>query len=159
MVMPMETTLNVHVDVLQKITEQACARGVSRSEMIMFLLKKTMDSVSNPGRFGRLVHYQGRGKSEDWHAFHIKLRVDDYEYLLDLRKLLKMSVSLILANAVERFLKKTPKTIRSHWKKYKADKNRYQNYVIIGETISHVKTWRIMWGFPPNIEKYLPGPA
>jgi hypothetical protein len=154
----METTLNINVDVLRTITFQACARDVSRSEMIIFLLKKTMDDVSNPGRFGSLVRYQRRVRSEDWHAFHIKFRVDDYEYMLDLRRLLKMSLSLILANAVERYLQKSRKTLQTYWKKYKTDKNRYLNYVIIGEIISNVKCWKFMWGFPPNIEKHLPHP-
>jgi hypothetical protein len=152
----METTLNIQADALKKITEQAIAAGVSRSAIIIFLLKKSMDNVSNPGRFGSLVKYQKRSGEAEWHSFHIKLRVDDYEYLLDLRKLLKMSVSLILACAVERYLNKKQTTINNHWEKYKADKNRYMNYIIIGEVISNVICWKLFWGFPPNIAQHLP---
>jgi hypothetical protein len=152
----METTLNLHVDVLKKITDEARIRGITRSEMIVFLLKKSMDKISNPGRFGSLVRYQNKSRPEDWHAFHIKLRVDDYEFMLDLRKLLKMSVSLILANAVIRFLQRCRKTINTHWKTYKADKNRYKNYIIIRELLSNVVSWRFIWGFPPNVSQYLP---
>jgi hypothetical protein len=155
----METTLNIHRDVLQTIAIQAGLMGVSRSEMIIFLIKKAMEGVTNPGRFGSLVRYQKRSVSENWHAFHIKLRVDDYEYMLDLRKLLKMSVSLILACAVERYLQKSKKTIHKHWNKYKTDKNRFKNYVIIQEIISDVMCWKFLWGFPPHIEDHLPGSA
>jgi hypothetical protein len=152
----METTLNLHVDVLRKITLESKKRGISRSAMIIFLLKKSMEKISNPGRLGSLVHYQMRSMPEEWHAFHIKLRVDDYEFMLDLRKLLKMSVSLILARAAERFLQRSPQTITNYFKKYKADRNRFRNYVVIGEVVSHVVSWRFLWGFPPNIGKYLP---
>jgi hypothetical protein len=152
----METTLNLHVDILKKITLESRKRGISRSEMIVFLLKKSMEKVSNPGHFGSLVRYQMRSSPEEWHVFHIKLRVDDYEFMLDMRKLLKMSVSLILARAVQRFLQRTTKTINSYFKKYKADKYRFRNYVIIRETVSHVVSWRFLWGFPPNIGDYFP---
>jgi hypothetical protein len=152
----METTLNIHIDVLRVITSQARARGVSRSEMMIFLLKKAMDNVSNPGHFGSLVRYQERSRPEDWHAFHIRLRVDEYEYMLDLRKLLKMSVSLILANAVERYLQKSKQTIKAYWEKYKTDKNRYKNYIIMRELVSDVVCWKFWWGFPPHIERHLP---
>jgi hypothetical protein len=152
----METTLNIHIDVLKKIEVRARERGMSRSALIIFLLKKSMDDISNPGRFGRLVKYQERGRPEDWHAFHIKMRVDDYEYLLDLRKLLKMSVSLILSRAVKKYLDRGKAGINRLWYRYKADKNRYKNYVLIQECVSDVISWRFMWGFPPDIQRYLP---
>jgi hypothetical protein len=152
----METTLNIHIDVLRQIADAARIRGVSRSEMIVYLLKKAMDYISNPGRFGTLVRYQERGRPEDWHAFHIKMRPDDYEYMLDLRKLLKMSVSLILARSVRRYIRKKEKAEFMPLYKNKADKNRYKNYVLIQETVSGVVCWKLLWGFPPNIENHLP---
>src|SRR5271157_4741403 len=100
----METTINVHSEILDKISIAARARDISRSEMIITLIKKGMIDIADPGRLGNLVRYQKRGRPEDWHVFHIKLRADDYEYLLDLRKLLKMSVSLILAVMVKKYL-------------------------------------------------------
>jgi hypothetical protein len=151
----METTLNIHGDVLEKITLAARSWGISRSAMIVFLLKKTMNDISNPGRFGSLVRYQERGGAGERHAFHIRLRVDDYEYLLDLRKLLKMSVSLILAKAVGRYLQKSKRTLKLYLKKYKTDKNRYRNYVIAREIISNVICWKFIWGFPPDIENFI----
>jgi hypothetical protein len=144
----METTLNIHADILNKITATAQMRGISRSEIIIYLLKKAMDDVANPGRLGRLVQYQKRCLPNDWHAFHIKLNVDEYEYFLDLRKLLKMSVSLILAYAVKRYLSKLKN------KNY-TDNYQYKNYVIIRELIDNIICWKFFWGFPPNINKQL----
>ena len=145
----METTLNIHTDILKKITVAAQTRNISRSEMILLLIKNIMDEVSQPSRFGAMVQYQERSNEEAWKTFHLVVREDDYEYLLDLRKFLKMSVSLIIACAVNKFLRKPTKTIIT-------DNNRYKNYVLVKEMVDTIICWRLFWGYPPNIGKYLP---
>jgi hypothetical protein len=144
----METTLNIRSDISKKITIGAQARGISRSEMIIILIKKVMDDISNPGRMGKMIQYQDRRSQDEWHTFHLKMREDDYEYFLDLRKLLKMSVSLILAYAVEKFLDKL-------LKRNSTDNNRYRNYIIARDVIDNIICWKFIWGFPPNIEKFI----
>jgi hypothetical protein len=95
-----------------------------------------------------MVQYQGRRSSPEWRVFHIQVREDMYEYWLDLRKLLKMSVSLILAHAVKKFLCKLMK-INS------TDNYLCKNYIIIKEIIDSVIVWKFIWGYPPNLEKFL----
>jgi hypothetical protein len=145
----METTLNIRTDINEKINRAAQLKDISRSELITILIKKVMDDISNPGRIGRLVQYQERRSQGAWHTFHFYLKEDDYEYFLDLRKLLKIWVSLILAYAVERFLEMIMKGNST-------DNNRYQNYVIIKEIIDDLICWKLIWGFPPNIKKLPP---
>ncbi len=145
----METTINVRSEILEKISAAARSKDISRSEMILILIKKSMIDITDPGRLGNLVHYQKRGMPGDWHAFHIKLRADEYEYLLDLRKLLKMSVSLILAVMVKKHLGVSPT-------KNVADNYRFKDYIIIKEVLDNVICWKLLWGFPPNIEKLFP---
>jgi hypothetical protein len=144
----METTLNIRTDITEKINIAARSRAISRSEMIVILIKKVMIDISDPGRMGRLVRYQERCRPEEWHTFHLQVREDDYEYFLDLRKLLKMSVSLILAYAVEKFLSRLLKTNST-------DNNRFRNYIIIREIVDDIICWKFIWGFPPNIENYI----
>jgi len=144
----METTLNIRIDIYEKIMMTARLKGVSCSEIIIVLIKKMMDEISDPGRMGRLIQYQERCMPADWHTFHLSAREDEYEYLLDLRKLLKMSVSLILACAVDKFLDKIRKGKIT-------DNNRYRNYIIIKEAIDEIICWRFIWGFPPNLRKFL----
>ena len=145
----METTINIHYDILDKISFIARTKGISRSEMIIMLIKKGMIEMADPGRLGNLVRYQERARCGDWHVFHIKLRVDDYEYLLDLRKFLKMSVSLILASMVKKYLS-------GIFKKNITDNYRFKDYIIIKEVLDNVICWKFLWGFPPNIKKFLP---
>ncbi|MBN2160459.1 MAG: hypothetical protein JW807_13780 [Spirochaetes bacterium] len=143
----METTLNINVDVMAKICTAAKANKLSCSKMIILLLKKAMNNITDPGRPGRLVRYQARKASESWHIFHITYREDDYEYVQDLRRLLKMSVSLLLAFAVDKFLHKKQTRI--------TDSYQPRNYMIMREMIDNIISWRFIWGFPPNVERLL----
>lgn len=144
----METTINIHVDILLRLKRVAIRQGIPCSKLIIILMKKIMNSVFNPACIGKLVQYQVRSMPDEWHTFHITLRPDDYEYLLDLRKLLKMSVSAILALAVKKYLDKLNE-------KRITDKNHYKNYVIVGRVYNHVKYWKLIWGYPKRIRKIL----
>jgi hypothetical protein len=144
----METTLNIRADILEQISRAAQANGISCSEMIVLLIKKATADIANPGRIGRMVQYQGRRSTPEWRVFHVQVREDMYEYWLDLRKLLKMSVSLILAYAVKKFLCKLMK-IKS------TDNYLCKNYIIAKDIIDSVIVWKFIWGYPPNLEKLL----
>lgn len=140
----METTLNVHVDILSKISRAAQLKSLSRSAMIILLIKKIMDDAPDTIHIGKMVRYQDKSKPGEWHIFHVRLRMDDYEYFLDLRRLFKMSVSLILAYAVERYLAEILKTNIS-------DNYQFRNYTVIREDIDNIISWRLIWGFSVNI--------
>jgi hypothetical protein len=140
----METTINIRVDIFEQIAGAAQSRGISCSDMIMLLLKKSAGDVANPECFGRLVRYQCRQRKVDWHVFHIKVREDMYEYWLDMRKFLKMSVSLMLALAVMKYLGK-PLEING------TDNNRCKNYVLIKTVIDNIIIWKLIWGYPQNL--------
>lgn len=140
----METTLNVHLDMLEKITRAARALGISRSEIIIILLKKVMDETTKPDCLWKLVKYQRKRKPDEWHGFHLTVRPDDYEYFLDLRKLLKMSLSLILSYAVYKYLDKLIK-------KDITDNYRYNHYIIMEKRIDSIPCWIFIWGYPPSI--------
>src|SRR4030042_5850226 len=109
----MNTTLNVRTVILQEITRAAQAEGITCSEMIVILLKKAMRDINTPDCMGRLVQYQARRRREEWTITHVRWRGDDYEYFQDMRKLLKMSVSLLLAPEVKKYLVKTCKVHKS----------------------------------------------
>jgi hypothetical protein len=144
----METTLNIRADILEQIARVANSNGISCSEMIALLIQQVTADIANPGRIGRMVQYQGRRSTPEWHVLHVQVREDMYEYWLDLRKLLKMSVSLILAYAVKKFLCKLMK-INS------TDNYLCKNYIIAKEIIDSVIVWKFIWGYPPNLKKLL----
>jgi hypothetical protein len=84
------------------------------------------------------------------------LRPDDYEYFLDLRKLCKMSVSLLLAYCVKKYLVKRHRAMKKTALLHIGDKNRYRNYVVIRDIYRGVVIWKLFWGFPPGIEHHIP---
>ena len=100
----MDTTLNIRTDILEQIEKAANLKHISCSGVIAFLIKKVADDITNFGRIGQIVQYQCRHHLEKYRITHVQFREDVYEYCQDLRKLLKMSASLILAYAVGRYL-------------------------------------------------------
>ncbi|HOD15623.1 MAG TPA: hypothetical protein PK307_08465 [Spirochaetota bacterium] len=144
----MDTTLNIHADILVKIAETALAKGINRREMIVVLLNKIMGETRHSVRTGRLVQYQKRRPRGEWRRVHARFEADEYEYFLDLRKLMKMSLSHILAVAVEKF-------IDAISEEKDLDNYRYTNYIIINEEIDSISCWRLIWGNPPSITKHL----
>jgi hypothetical protein len=146
----MKTTINIQINIFDQIVEAAKTHGITSSEMILLLISKIAADIAIPEKIGGLVKYQTRRKPKDWHLFHVQVREDMYEYWLDLRKLLKMSVSLILANAVKKFLNK-PLKIKT------SDNYLCKNYIIFKEVIDSVIIWKFIWGFPPNpVNLFLP---
>ena len=143
----METTMNIHAGVLKQITLAAQLKGLSRSEIIIILIKKVMDEKWKTVPVGRMVKYQKKCNPGDWHAFHLSLREDDYEYFLDLRKLLKMSVSLILAYAVDKYLQQLITCNIT-------DNYRFIHYVVVKEIVEDTICWRFYWGCPATLQKY-----
>jgi hypothetical protein len=144
----METTLNIHIGINNQINNAAASKGISRSEMVVTLIKMVMDDIANPSRLGKLVQYQEKRMPNEWRTFHISLREDDYEYFLDLRKLLKMSVSLILAYAVKKYLKKV-------MAKNITDNYQFKNYILAKMIIDNIVCWKLIWGYPPDVEKFI----
>lgn len=100
----MDTTVNINIGVLEKIDEAAQSRDLSCSALIVILLKKIMNEKKMNVRTGMLVQYQERGLPGGCQPFHVRFQEDEYECFLYLRKLWKMSVSLILALAVKKYL-------------------------------------------------------
>jgi hypothetical protein len=144
--MMIETTISIHSTILEKINHAALLMDISRSQIIIQLIKKEMNNAQNHTIQGKRIQYQDRDCRKNWHTFHLQIRPDDYEYFLDLRKLFKMSVSRILAIAVGKYLKK-------NMKKMITDNYLYKNYMIIKEVIDDVICWKLLWGFPKNPKK------
>ena len=141
----------MHIDIFNKISRTSELCGVSRSELILVLIKKMMNTAPDRRSLGKMVQYQGRCNPDCWRRFHLQVRMDEYDYMLDLRKFFKMSVSLIVAFAVIKYLNKILKNNIT-------DKYHFKNYVVIREVVDTIICWRIYWGYPRNMAHHLPSP-
>ncbi|MFC1669404.1 hypothetical protein ACFL20_03375 [Spirochaetota bacterium] len=143
-----QTTLNINKNVLYKLNQASDVSGRSRTELIVMLLKKVMKNDCVKSCIERSIKYQQCNEKKSWHTFHITFRGDEYEYFVDLRKLLKMSLSYILAFAVKKYL-------NSIISGESTDNYMFENYIIAKEDADGIIYWKLFWGVPDKIAKYI----
>lgn len=136
------TTFNMHHDTLEKITVTAWRLGMSRRHVIMMLLMRLMnDQEVAMGGF-TAVKYQSDDDSGKWHRFHFRFKPDEYEFCVDLRKLCKCSVSLLIAKAADKYCGDMLKD--NFVDKYP----KFSNYVLHRELNDGIICWHLYWGYP-----------
>jgi len=106
-----------------------------------------MDDPSNEVRIGRLVQYQTRENTDTMQSISYHVQEDEYESFQDMRKLFKKSLSLILAEAVKKYLNNLLNNRK------KTDNYPHANYVIIKEMINTIVSWRLS-GVPTDNRTY-----
>jgi hypothetical protein len=144
-----ETTVCLHRE-NRKIIDQAAARtGLSLKQIISLLIRESLPFDKKNFSFSR-IRYQPRKEESDWGRFHLNLCESDYELLLDVRKVRKISVSLFLAEAIELFLEKVVQKILNQLNG--PDNYPASSYTIInGRTMQGDMYWKIIWGIPDTI--------
>ena len=152
--MPLKTTLNMKKDIYDKIIETARMLGTTRSFLIITALKKIMKNDRIYGDLRNLVLYQKSNGSEHFKRFHICFSVEEYNYFTDMRKFYRMSVSLLAAVAIDKYLNKIIRELLSKNKQF-SDNYLPKNYVFIQEDIDNVISWRIYWGYPTGLPQII----
>lgn len=143
--MLIETTIYVHNSILNKLVEGAAVTRKSINSIIKLLIQRIMRDNQRMIKRNSRIKYQERDLKENWHRIHVVLNEYEYEYCLDLRKFLKMSVSFFLAYAVLRYLDELLKN------KIGTDNYYYKNYFFIKKTFDGTICWQIYWGIPPDL--------
>lgn len=143
--MLIETTIYVHKSILNKLVEGAAVTRKSINSIIKLLVQRIMRDNQRMIKRNSRIKYQERDLKENWHRIHVVLNEYEYEYCLDLRKFLKMSVSFFLAYAVLRYLDELLKN------KIGTDNYYYKNYFFIKKTFDGTICWQIYWGIPPDL--------
>ena len=149
-IMSIETTVYMNSSILEMLNNAAKITGKSRIYIIALLMQKIMSNNHEKLKFFSRIKYQKRDKKEKWHRLHITLNEYEYEYYLDMRKFLKMSVSFILAYAVRKYVDTVVNKLLD--RKIITDNYRYRNYIFIKETFDNeVICWKIYWGIPKEL--------
>lgn len=145
------TSINIHEHIHKKIVRAARTAGTSQHDIIMRLIMRMMQHVDDFQGDFTTAKYQGDDPDGRWHCFTIRLRPDENEYCVDLRKVCKRSVSLILALAVEKYLDALIDSSNSVHNYV-----RFSNYVIRRYTIEGIICIQLCWGYPQkHLEKTL----
>lgn len=152
--MNISTTLYMHKSNFNRLEKASKTLGISKNFIIRILLKKMMEDVEVCSKVWTTVKYQEDDTKRNWRQFHLVLHEGEYEYAIDMRKYYKMSLSLIVAVAIGRYL---PQLIRRFCNKLiKNTQNlTYTNYLISKRIISGIVCWIVWWGVVsnPNILK------
>jgi hypothetical protein len=146
-----ETTINIRISVKQCIILAALRSGISCSDVIISAMKCMIDNIGHTARTGFRVKYQERRDESEWDSLHLVLKPEDYEYFLDMKKFMKMSVSFLITRAIKKHMKEViyNKT---------TDNYRLTNYIVIYEKVDQIPCWRIYWGMPAHLKRLIPYP-
>ena len=137
--MYLKTTINLTYSYKKIISKEAARLSITQNELIIFLILKFLKNKNIKFKSFSNVKYQNKLNSEKWKKAHLKLSAEFYEKCLDLRKFCKLSLSYIVALAIEKFL---------IGKNIKQIDNYTSNYVSIFKIIENCPTFIVLWGIP-----------
>ena len=147
----LSTTINIKKEIFIKITKTAIFLKKSRCEIITLLLMRVMRDHQKIMNEFVTVKYQPDADKKKWHCFHIRFKHDEYEFFIDLRKVCKCSVSLLVAIAVDRYIDELIKNFQKG-----VDNNTlFSNYIFRRIIVEGIYCWHFYWGYPTEHIKTL----
>lgn len=96
------TTVNVRMDIWNKICQSAERCGKKPEELMIILIEKMTEVLSSSNELSpTAIKYQD--PYPDWHKPHITFSKCQFDRFLDIKKAHRFSLSLILAMGLEKF--------------------------------------------------------
>lgn len=137
------TTINLKIEVYQKLKTAAECKGVAIEDLIMVVMKFFSKKLRRMLLVGHAVQYQERDAEVLWEKVHVNWFREEYEFLIDLRKVHKMSVSRLITEAVEKYLDEI-------WLLYDTIEDNYflNHYAIAKFDKQNVLGYIVFWGRP-----------
>lgn len=103
----------------------------------------------------RAVRYQARNGNEKWSRQHIRMNCKEYECCLDMRKFGKISVSFLIACAIDLY-KDDFEGEHDSTSEGKPDNYHINGYIVLKEEHNEAVCWTIYWGKPAEIHEQNP---
>ncbi|MEW6526332.1 MAG: hypothetical protein AB1444_06665 [Spirochaetota bacterium] len=151
--MDIETTTCISLYHLGVVRHYAEEHGMSMRTFLSALVSFAAQCKNIDVGYFKQVKY--RPKGSEWKRLHLVLYNDEYEFFLDVKKLWKMSLALVIAycldNVLYDFLQFLTKAEEDE--DYYADNYRYRGYAFeIGEE-ENIFYYKLYWGPHPEIVK------
>ncbi|OHD66700.1 MAG: hypothetical protein A2176_11185 [Spirochaetes bacterium RBG_13_51_14] len=147
--MIIETTVNINIDNLNRLAFASLTSGRSKNIIVSSLLRRLAEDSEKLQKTWSRVRYQNRDDKQNWRRLHLTLRPDEYEFFIDMRMVFKLSVSYLIAYAVEKYLDEIMHKILR-----RTDNYRYKNYIVSRIIIDGVICWMQYWGIPRTLLMY-----
>lgn len=150
--MNIETTTCISYDHLEVLKYHAKYHNMSLRTFISCLIKYAAQFEKANVKYFKQLKYRKRGQGQ-WRRLHLVLYEDEYEFLLDVKKLWKMSLAFVIAfcldNVLEEFLRFLER--ESHREDYYTDNYRYSGYSFEIGNEENIFYCKFYWGPHPEI--------
>jgi len=149
--MAIRTTVNINRQLLENLSDASDRCRITKSHLAIILIKRLLRITGKRKaekmlQFASQVKYQERDNDKrNWRKLHIRYIPGDYEYSIDSRKISKMSVSFLLAEAIRKYLHKV---VRIILRDKNGDSYPDSNYMLGFEIIDGIACWILYWGIP-----------
>ncbi|MCP4136803.1 MAG: hypothetical protein GY754_37885 [bacterium] len=153
--MYVDTTININRELLEEVEAAAKLLKMSRSDVVILLLNRVMEKKEISLEVFKQIKYQFRDLASNWKRIHVYPEVERYEMMLDMRKIFKRSVSLIIATAINEYLDLLVKELSATEKPEKSD-SYPSDYLFLARDSCGIQKFVIYWGFPEeaHLEQY-----
>ncbi len=142
-----ETTTCISIENDKILKDVSKKYNISVSKIVVLMVKYANEKNELSITSDRNVKYRDKNNST-WRRIHLQLYQNEYEFLLDVKKIWKMSVAKIIEYCIENFLFEL---IEKVLEKDKTDNYLYNNYHFeIGEE-DGIIYYLIYWGLPLKI--------
>jgi len=145
--MSIPTTLCIRKDILGRVDALCKKSGMSRATLVNRALRLSMRKNYSPVAGRDAVRYQQSAPADSWRILHVRFGKDEYEFFTDMRKVFKMSVSLLLAYSIMNFYDDIIGTGKDEIKR---DNYHFSHHVLTSSTTGTGICWKLYWLKPPN---------
>ncbi|MCX8123233.1 MAG: hypothetical protein N3F66_03605 [Spirochaetes bacterium] len=150
--MSIETTTCISYHHLDILTLLAAQHNMSLRTFVSSLINFAAHTKKGDIKYFKQLKYRAKGAGE-WKRLHLVLYDEEYEFFMDLKKLWKMSLALIIAfcldNVLDEFLKFLSKAEEEQ--DYYTDNYRYSGYTFEVGFEENIFFYKLYWGPHPKI--------
>ena len=161
--MDFETTTCISLTHLDILTANALQFNMPLhsfiARMLVFAAKKEKGKVKP----FKGIAYRKRDRENPWKRVHLYLKYSEYEYLLDIKKLWKMSVALAIVFCIENVLDEFVTFLNNLFEEErKGNTDNYlkyefnRSYIFEYDTKEGVHCCRFYWGLPVKYARFTP---
>ncbi len=139
--MNIDTTINITDNNTVLLKNSAEKLNVSTNVLIIRLITKFLVNTDRNIKAFQRISYQKKDETECWVQKHLWFSPEFYEKCLDLRKFYKLSLSNVLAVAINLYLVEKLKGVTDNYT---------QNYTFMQSKQAGCGVFTITWGYPGN---------
>lgn len=153
--MDFETTTCISYDNLQMLNNVAKDLDIPLHAFIVRMLIFGVKNERARWKAFKSITYRKRNKDNPWKRVHLYVQYREYEYLLDIKKLWKMSIARAIEYCVEHILEEFVENLKKYIEDVKRDNtDNYRKYLFNRSYLFEhdreegVHCMRLYWGLP-----------